>query len=208
MASEDPTNNKPPAPKPKSKAEEEARAALAKFREQADHATHDLFLNARRDQLQRPDLTSEILKGTTIPASVWTYGPGRHNFTVQFDERLVAIAKFMKVKLTNKKVVKLQAYFLGESGLLVMYPAPATDNTAFEIKRYKNGTISVNLSDLLIAQGYAVEANYRELRRVVMAPEESELWPALTVNYEGKPEERKFVPRSAGEDAEGEENGK
>ncbi|HYF76894.1 MAG TPA: hypothetical protein VD973_07175 [Symbiobacteriaceae bacterium] len=199
----DPAKNpdeKNPAPKKRSKAEEEARRALEKFREQADQSTHDLFMNARRDQLHRPDLTAEILKGTTIRASVWTYGPGRQHFTVQFEERITAIAKFMNVKRVNQKVAKLQAYFLGDTGLLVIYPAPPTDDSAFEIKRYKNGTIFVNLSDVLIAQGYAVEPNYRELRRVVLAHEDSELWPALTVNFDLKPEERKFVPRSKGGD--------
>jgi hypothetical protein len=206
----DPAKNqdeKNPAPKKRSKAEEEARRALEKFREQADQSTYDLFMNASRDQLRRPDLTSEILKGTTIRASVWTYGPGRSHFTIQFDERLTAIAKFMKVKRVGQKVAKLQAYFLGDTGLLVMYPAPAKDDSAFQIKRYKNGSIFVNLSDLLIAQGYAVQPNYRELRRVVMADEESALWPALTVNFDLKAEERKFVPRSKGGDDDDEEKG-
>jgi hypothetical protein len=119
----DPAKNpdeKNPAPKKRSKAEEEARRALEKFREQADQSTHDLFMNARRDQLHRPDLTAEILKGTTIRASVWTYGPGRQHFTVQFEERITAIAKFMNVKRVNQKVAKLQAYFLGDTGLLVI----------------------------------------------------------------------------------------
>lgn len=187
-----------PNPK-KKKAEEDARAALAKYQEQIDPRTHDLLVNASPDQLTRPDLTAEILKGNTIPASVWTYGPGSHHFSAQFDERITAIARYMKIKLEEQKVAKLEAYFLEGTDILVIYPAPPTDDAAFKIRRQKNGAIVVNLSDMLIAQGVAVEANHKELRRVVLAPAESALFPALTVNYALDPQERKFVPRSTGE---------
>jgi hypothetical protein len=186
-----------PGPR-KSSAEAAARAALARFRQQADEATQELLMNARPEQLTRPDQSSEIRKGNVLPASVWTFGPGRQLFTAQFDEQLTAIAKFMEVKLVDQKVAKLEAYFLGDTDLLVMYPALSTDTTAVQIRRYKNGAIRVNLSNLLIAQGVAVESNYKELRRVIMAPEDSPLGPALTVNYRLKPEERKKVPRSKG----------
>jgi hypothetical protein len=197
-------DGKAPNPRRRSKAEEEARAALAKYREQADQATHDLLINARPDQLIRPDLTAEILKGNVIPASVWTFGPGSQLFSVQFDERLTAIAKYLKVKLVNQQVPKLAAYFLEGTEVLVMRPAPRTDDSAFLIRRPKSGGVKVNLSDMLIAQGVAVESNYKELRRVIMVPDESPLWPALIVNYALRPDERKFVPRSKGATDEGE----
>ncbi|MDF2629590.1 MAG: hypothetical protein K0R39_3421 [Symbiobacteriaceae bacterium] len=184
-----------------------AAAALAKYRgERPQQSTFDALMAATRDQLHRPDLGAEILKGNTLPSAVWTTGPGIHDFTTVVDRRFADIARVMGVKLVNNKVARFHAWFVAGTDIMVMFPADPNDLSAFEIKRYDSGTIHANLSNMLIAQGVAVESGYKEFRPVTMIPEGSKLWPGLSIDYSGaiKPLDRKVAVKEK-EEEEGEE---
>lgn len=157
---------------------EKEQAAAAADEEVIDSSFADLLKNARPEDLMGVNPATEERPATSLPSSCWIHGPGR--------VELLSVAYSRLVKTAGKGVKyvdRVYAEILKDSKVLVMRPAPDTDTTAYEVKRYDGASSAiVNLSKLLRQHKLAVATGWKEHYTVAFIPAGSALGKGIAIN--------------------------
>lgn len=170
-----------------------AQTAAAAINEVISNSVLELVLNATENDLEGPDESTEVRKGTTGEAQCWVHAPALFQLSALAWRRLGNVAEWAGVSV--KEVRKVRARFVGKSKVLLLRAAEDNDRTAYDVQRHKrtSGAL-VNLFDLLATRSLAVTTGYRERFDVFYVPKESALWPGLLIDL-GSPQERRLEPK-------------
>jgi hypothetical protein len=177
---------------------EKLAAALAKYNETLHASTLERLKAAKRADLNRLDDVTEVRKGNMQDSVGWVHGPCIIHLLALAEDRLIVLAKGMGVQLVEGKVARVKTHFPLDD-MMVIYPANPNDLSATEIKR-SGSSATINVSDKAIVAGVAVESGYKELRPIVVIPDDSELWPGLAIDFALAPLQRKLAVKAKEED--------
>lgn len=144
--------------------------------------------NATPDQLIGATPGAEVIKGNTHGPVAWRHAPALLQFLATADRRLTKVARQSGINVP--KVERLHAYLLKGTQLLILKPAPSTDTTAYEVKRFTRSGAWVNLFPLLGETKYTIETGWKDRFDVAFIPETSPLWPGLIIDL-NSPKERR-----------------
>ncbi|HWI50621.1 MAG TPA: hypothetical protein VNT01_00590, partial [Symbiobacteriaceae bacterium] len=163
-------------PKKLAKAEVELQAPAA-MEEVIDSSFADLLKNAKPEDLVGTTPDAEVRKTTALPSNCLIYSPGNLQMLSVAYGRLVRTAG-PQVKHVNR----VNAHFVKGTKILVIQPAPDTDLTAYEVKRYDSSSAWINLSDLLLEYKLAVETGWKERYAVAYIPKGSPLGKGVAID--------------------------
>jgi hypothetical protein len=154
----------------------------------------DLVNNATEQDLRGPQPMAETLKGNTGAPNVWVDSPATFRFSAASNRRLINVARLSG--MSDNKVLRVHARFVGDSNVVLIKPAGELDMTAFEVGYYKGAAGgAVNLYDLLGPARTTVQAGYRQRYNVHLVPKTSSLFPGLLIDLDD-PKERKTITRN------------
>lgn len=173
---------------PKKPSKEEIEQIAAAVQEEViDSSLTDLLRNAKPEDLVGTTPGAEVRKTTALPSSCWIFSPGNTNLLS------VAYGRLVRTAGANVKYVdRVYARFVKGTKILVILPAPPTDLTAYEVKRYKTSGAWVNLSGLLMEHRLTVEPGWKERYAVSYIPKGSPLGKGIFINL-GEVQERRLT---------------
>ncbi|HWI63623.1 MAG TPA: hypothetical protein VNT75_17450 [Symbiobacteriaceae bacterium] len=160
---------------PKKTQEEIAAAAL---QEVIDQSLADRLVQIRPEGLIGTTPGAEVRKTTARSSSCWLFSPGR------LDLLSVAYGRLVRCAGANvRHVERVTARLVRGTKLLIIQPAPDTDLTAYEVRRYNgNSPATINLSGLLMEHKLAVEPGWKERFDVAFIPKGSPLGQGLVID--------------------------
>ncbi|HEY3366461.1 MAG TPA: hypothetical protein VGK74_15505 [Symbiobacteriaceae bacterium] len=178
------------------KEEVEAIAAAA-MEEVIDNSFADLLQNARPEDLVGTTPGAEVRKTTALPSNCWVYGPGK------LELLSVAYARLVRNAGPDVKYVeRVYAKLVNGTKILILKPAPATDLTAYEVKRYDgNSSALINLSDLLGEHKLVVATGWKERHEVAYIPKGSPLGSGLAIDLGAVKQRSRVSKKKAAEQA-------
>jgi hypothetical protein len=170
-------------------AQEIAAAGEAAMEEVLTQSTVDALMKATPADLVKANPEAEVRKNTEKRSTAWMHAPGNLELLTVAGKRLTRVAKWMG--WSAKQVTHLQAEVLKGTRILIIKPAPETDRTAYEIKRYGSEFSGwANIWPLLAEAGLTVESGYKEKYEVNYIPQGSALWPGLVIDMGQRKERR------------------
>lgn len=158
--------------------EEDEQIASAAMDEVIDSSFADQLKNARPEDLVGTTPGAEIRKSTALPSSCWIFGPGKVELLS------VAYGRLVRTAGPNVKYVdRAYAHIVKGTKILIIQPAPDTDLTAYEVKRYDGvpGAL-INLHALLKEHKLDVATGWKERHDVAYIPKGSPLGKGIAIN--------------------------